>query len=486
MVKKITVAVGFLFLIVLLSIIVLYAAITPPNIKVPKQEDRIISGVTIWNPGETARQNQTIIIKQGMISEIRDTLSSDDVSLCKDCYVMPGLIDAHVHTPPRLAIGNQRLFSLLYLHYGVTSVRDTGQIDYSVSKLDSQISSGKIAGPRMYRCGPALDGSSPSFSGARSVNNEIEGRAIVQALSATGVDCIKVYDQLPASSFKGISAEAKKNGLPLVGHTPHSTKLSQITNFEVQHYTGIPYLNNAPPNGFAYLSQDLIDMSDAEIDEVIQLMKSNDISFLPTIANAKARLIVSAPERFKATKGVSHLPVFWQIAWPVIVDHAQTDEQITTELEAIPYALSFAAKARNNGIDVLVGTDVVMPYMVPGESIHLEIDILSKAFGSREMALQAATKINGQHIGQGKIGHLHIGAFADMLILKTDPRNDRLAPQSWSYLIVDGRLYNRTDMNKAIAKYDRHFNGEIYNSVFNFVYSKMLSSEYSHAGGEAE
>ena len=50
---------------------------------------------------------------------------------------MPGLIDAHVHTPPKLAIGNQRLFALLYLAYGVTSVRDMGQTDDSIAALQA-------------------------------------------------------------------------------------------------------------------------------------------------------------------------------------------------------------------------------------------------------------------------------------------------------------------------------------------------------------
>ena len=91
--------------------------LTPPNITPPPKQDHLITNVIIWNPGEPARAHQTIAIKDGLILEIRDTRPDDPESICPECYVVPGLIDAHVHTPPKLAIGNQKLFSLLYLQY---------------------------------------------------------------------------------------------------------------------------------------------------------------------------------------------------------------------------------------------------------------------------------------------------------------------------------------------------------------------------------
>ena len=471
--RKILIILGSAVGALLIVLGVLVWLLTPPTIKVPSQQDHIISYVTIWNPGEAPIENQSIVIADGLITEIRDTQADDPEPLCPGCYVMPGLIDAHIHTPPQLAIGNQRLYSLLYLYYGVTTIRDLGELDGSVPKLVDKIAKGKIPGPRMYRCGPALDGTPASFQGAVNLETAEDGRAKVAALAAEGVDCIKVYDKLPAAAFEGVEATAREYGLPLVGHTPHSVKLSEITDFENQHYTGVPYLENDPPEGFAYLSQDLIDMSEEEIDALLALMVQNNISILPTNANQLARLTVSDRDRFPATEGLMHLPLFWQQAWPNIVSHAETPEEIETELRAGPPARAFNRRARAAGIDVLVGTDVVMPYVIPGEALHLQLEMLSQAFGSDEAALEAATRVNARHIDEGMIGRIQTGAYADLLFFEDDPRRGLASMPDWTLLIANGRLYDRASLDEAVKRYDRHFNGKIYSTVMNFVYSLL-------------
>lgn len=459
--------------------------LTPPKIKAPPQQDRIISDVTVWNPGKTPITGQSIVIADGLITEIRGTRPDDPEPLCSGCYVMPGLIDAHIHTPPRLAIGNQRLFSLLYLHYGVTTVRDLGQLDDSLPKLMRNIDKGKVPGPRMYRCGPVLDGTPAAFQGALSLATAREGVNTVAELAAEGVSCIKTYDNLPADAFRGAAAEAARQNLPLVGHTPHGVKLSEIQNFEIAHFTGVPYLQDDPPEGFAYLSQDLIDMTPEEVASVISLMKRNNLSILPTNANTLARLTVPAPDRFPPTDGLKHLPSFWQQAWPVIVSHPEIEEVVQADLLASPIGLAFMNEARTAGVDVLVGTDVIMPYVIPGESLHLQLEMMADAFQSNENALEAATAINGRHVDEGMIGTLQVGAYADLLILENDPREDLAKIQNWTILMSDGRLYERAYIDDAVAKYDRHFNGPVYSSVMNFIYS-LLAGDYTHKSGNAE
>ena len=481
MLKKIGYGIAGLVIVLVVAIGLIFWMLTPPGLSVPKQKDRMISGVTVWNPGQVAIENQTLIIRGGVISDIRDTRPDDDAPICDGCFVMPGLIDAHVHAPPKLAIGNQRLFSLLYLKYGVTTVRDLGQTDDSIPSLAGKLNEGKIVGPRMYRCGPILGGDPPKVPGAQSVLSEEDGAAIVHQLADEGVDCIKVYDGLPEAAFKGISRQAAALGLPLIGHTPHSVKMSDIRNFESQHYTGIPYLHRQAPKGWAYKSEDLINLTPDEVAEVIGVMTANNIAFLPTNANLVARLTVSDRARFPASEGLRHMPDFWQIAWPSIVSHPETEAEIETELRGIPHALNFVREAQLGGVDVLVGTDVVLPYVVPGESMHLQLDILAEAFGSSETALHAATAINGKHIDEGRIGRLQAGAFADMLIFESDPRGDLSMVQDWHILIVGGRLYTRDYIDRSVARYDRHFRGAFYTKVLGLAYSQ-IAGDYEGSG----
>ncbi len=463
-----------------IMIICVFFLIQPPKIEVPEQKSWVLSNITIWNPGIEILERQTITISAGMIADIKPTTAITPTSLCDGCFAMPGLIDAHVHTPPKLAFGNQALFSLLYLKYGVTTVRDLGQFDDSLSDLVNKLNTGNLVGPRMYRCGRILDGIPVSVPGAIAVKDEVAGRRVVSAHHEQGVDCIKIYGNLSVEAFRGVAAQAQALGLPLIGHTPSAMSFHEIKNFESQHYTGIPYLKNAAPKGWAYKSQDLIDMTSTDMIDVIDVMNKNNIAFLPTNANVFARLTVSAPERFPATEGFKHLPNFWEIAWPSIVSHPETEAEIQTDLDAMPKSFDFVSKAHNEGIDVLVGTDVIMPYVIPGESMHLQLELLSQAFGSDEVALKAATHINGKHIAPGKIGVIAKEAYADLLLFKADPRDDLSKIQNWDFAIVGGRLYSRDDIDDAVDRYDQHFRGKLYTTIMDIAYN-ALSSDYEES-----
>lgn len=450
--------------------------LTPPDVPVPPRSDRMIARVTIWNPGEPLQLDQTIIVKDGRIAEIRPSRPDDDPPICPDCIVMPGLIDAHVHTPPQAAIGNQRLFSLLYLKYGVTSVRDLGQTDDSIADLQADIAAGRIAGPRMYRCGPVLDGERPSWPSALRIVDGPQAVGAVKTLKAGGASCIKTYTGLSRDTFKATAAEARRQGLPLVGHTPHAVNLRDVSDFEVQHFTGLPYLRKSPPAGFDYRSQDVSAMTEADIAELIALMKANRLAILPTQANQKARLTASDRQRFPPTEGLRHLPAFWEKVWPMIVAHPEGAEAIKADLDGIAAEIAFVGKARLAGIDVLAGTDVVMPYVVPGESLHLQLAMLSDAFGGDEAALAAATAVNGRHVDRGRVGRIAVGNFADLLVLPKGARPDLAAVQDWQFLMVGGRLYPRAQIDAALERYDRHFRGAYYETVMNGLVGTLVSS----------
>lgn len=458
---------GLIFLLVLAYV---YNAIQAPKLNVPKQAKHVFSNITVWNPGSDIQTEQSLYISDGHITDIKPTSSSDPESICDGCFVMPGLIDAHIHTPPKLAFGNQELFSLLYLKYGVTTVRDLGQLDDSVPKLKARLNSGKLVGPNMYSCGAILDGAPPFFDSYTVVLNQDDGRKAVKENANNGADCIKVYGNITPDALKGVSEEAKRLGLPLTGHTPRGTSLANVADFEVQHYTGIPYLNKPAPKDWAYRSQDLIDMTPAEIGDALSVMVANNISFLPTNANAMSRLTASDKSRYPASDGFSNVPEFWEIAWDTIVSHPETEAEIQTELEAMPVALSFIRKAHDGGVDVLVGTDVVMPYVIPGESLHQQIALMSQALGSPELALQAATLTNGQYIDKGRVGEVAVGTKASLLFFKTDPRGDLSNIPNWDYLMVEGRLYTREEIDVAVEQYRQHFRGKLYSKTLNIAY----------------
>ena len=405
------------------SLFLTYWALLPPALPVPPQSDAIISGVKILNPGEPVRSGQTIVVSDGRIVEIRPMQPGDPDPICDGCFAMPGLIDAHVHTPPNIVVGNQDLFALLYLAHGVTSVRDVGQSDGSIGALADRLNTGALVGPHMYRCGPIIESPPTSWPLAKVVTTAEEGTAAVDELAADGVDCIKVYNELKPEPFYAITSAARAADLPVIGHVPHAILIDQLSDFESQHFTGVPYLTRPrPPHGTDFQDSDVQAMGRAEVERVFEIAKQNNLSFTPTLANLSLRLIASDRNAVSTDAGRALSAGFLGKRVEPDRGHPNTEAAIQLRIATQPLIRALAATAHNKGVDILVGTDTLMPWVVPGEAVHLEIAALAQAFGDNEAALEAATVVNGRHIDRGMIGVLQGGARADILLLRDDPR----------------------------------------------------------------
>src|SRR5258708_4696833 len=106
-----------LFAILVLAVVALLVVLRPPaQLKVPPQ-GVTLSGLTIINPGAERRANQKILVEGGTIKEIGDSGSSHSDDHYSGSFVLPGLIDLHVHNPgPQGA--DIAYFFLMYLRYG--------------------------------------------------------------------------------------------------------------------------------------------------------------------------------------------------------------------------------------------------------------------------------------------------------------------------------------------------------------------------------
>jgi imidazolonepropionase-like amidohydrolase len=135
---------------------------------------RVIDGT-----GQPARDDQTLIIRDGAIAAIGDAISTPIPPGAKvldlpDHSVMPGLLGMHDHMfysqPVNLA--GQRVrgvlqfeqqssftFPRLYLAAGVASLRTTASVEpYADLNLKKWIDAGKIPGPKIHVTGPYLEG----------------------------------------------------------------------------------------------------------------------------------------------------------------------------------------------------------------------------------------------------------------------------------------------------------------------------------------
>ncbi len=132
--------------------------------------------------------------------------------------VLPGLIDTHVHT---LLMGDEGM--RLFIAAGVTAARDCGGKLEAVKAVARALASGEKLGPRLYVCGPLLQGTVQSlpepFASVmlESVPSPDAVPDKVKPLLENEVDSIKLYFSLPAETGRRIISYVGGN-VPVTGH----------------------------------------------------------------------------------------------------------------------------------------------------------------------------------------------------------------------------------------------------------------------------
>ncbi|MDT0552138.1 amidohydrolase family protein [Urechidicola vernalis] len=197
-------------------------------------------------------KNQTIVIHYNKIAAILPTknyIENDSTHsiILKDKYVLPGLIDAHVHfatnpTVERRDNAEQVLKEMLLT--GITSVRDMAGDTRALSSLARNTLVGDIDGPNIYysslMAGPeffsdlrtiatAQGGISGKMPYMKSIDNSSNLTLDVAQAKGTGAAGIKLYANLSKQEIKKIVKEAKKQKMNVWAHAALSpTKPSEI------------------------------------------------------------------------------------------------------------------------------------------------------------------------------------------------------------------------------------------------------------------
>ena len=121
------------------------------------QNARLIDGVS-----DQPQDNVAIVVVDDRISTVQPGSapqpSGADIVDLQGKTVLPGLIDTHVHS----TLMDTECFPL-FIAAGVTSARDVGGKLEKVQKNKEDLNSGAKLGPRLFICGPLLDGSDHSF-----------------------------------------------------------------------------------------------------------------------------------------------------------------------------------------------------------------------------------------------------------------------------------------------------------------------------------
>lgn len=380
-------------------------------------------------PGIGRVAHRRVVLGGGLIAAIEPSARSDT----PERYVLPGLIDMHVHLPPRYAPGLVDLFDLLFLTHGVTTIREVGSLDGRAFAL----ARAERVGPRIVACGPILDGDPASWPVARVVRTHAEGEIAVRDLAEHGGGCVKVYEGISADALSGIRSAAGALDLPVVGHVPFALPLADVPLDDVQHLC-YPRCGSVSPE---------------EIEAFVEGSAVRDVAHTPTLVVFEGQAHLARSAR-TADAPFDLMPRFWRDAlWQRVVHEANAD--------ALALMQALVRRLHARGVRIHAGTDPIQAYVVPGASLHRELALLVGSGLSAEEALAAATSVAGESLGIEALGRLEVGAPADLLVLREDPTRDLAALDTIEAVVARGRLYPIETLRAALDEERRYFDRSV-------------------------
>jgi len=454
------------------GLLLLWIFLPAPAVPVPSRSELVLVDVAVLHPGLRTQHHQTVRIREGRIARIRPARPADVPSPGADdlrgAFVLPGLIDLHVHL-----FGQSPLERLLYLAHGVTSVRDLGSPGPSQIEARAATRRGKLAGPRVFTCGEMLDGDPPVWPFARVVRTAREGREAVRELAARGADCVKVYEHLEAGVLDSIRQEAARHDLPVVGHVPFGVPFAEANIDDVQHFTGVAELIDPDYATWAEKAEAWGRLGPDEMQYVVDVSLRESIAHTPTLVMLERQAQLSDYERARRDPVVRLLPRFWRaVVWNPRFElgYHTLDERARARLDElyrlrVARGLELVRRLHRAGVPVFVGTDPYNAFVVPGASVHEEMELLLRAGLTPEEVWAAATRLPGAWLSDSGLGTLAVGAPADLLALRRDPTRDLEHLSGLEAVIAGGRLYPAAFLEAELERQREHFQSRLFELV---------------------
>ena len=400
----------------------------------------------------------------------------------KGYYLIPGLWDMHVHFRGNpvdrykpLAEENAALLELFVLN-GVVGVREMGgDLSDHVLRWREEIRAGKRIGPRILTAGRKLDVETPAWPGSIAVTSGDEARQAVQQMKQAGVDFIKVYfNDVEPAVFKAVIDEAHRVGLKVTGHLPPN--LSLQTAFELgldgMEHSSLQAPLQAAHDQFAAETKARVKM-DLRMDaaEIVRrrmflhdakeaarlypLLAARSFWVTPTLhVQARVRYEIAERDFDGDPRKRYYFPAIWA-SWDTKTGTRRPPPPANIDLlkRAVKQYGELVLAAHQAGVPMLAGTDcgVSNNYVLPGWSIHDELEALVRAGLTPAEALRTATVNPARWRGEAATeGTIEKGKRADLVLLRSNPLNHIGSTREVEAVFLGGEYYARGKLDALL------------------------------------
>jgi imidazolonepropionase-like amidohydrolase len=361
----------------------------------------------------------------GRIASIVDASAAD-----RPLYVVPGLIDAHVHLTfdasadpagayrsldDEARVDVARRNAARAVLAGVTTVRDLGGPLAVVAEVAHAIARGAAPGPDVVFAGAAITrvGGHLGLLGGE-VGGAAEARALVERQIAAGARAVKVVvsgggltpgtrpdrAELPAPVLDAAVEVARHHGVPVAAHCHATAAIRRAVEAGV---STIEHVSFVGPGGRVRFDP-----------ELARRMRDRGIAASPTVSGA-----LRSATRYRVAGA-----------------HNPDEVDAIGRLEARP---RISAELRAIGVTIVAGSDAGVTD-TPHDSIHDDLAAYVDLGMSPADALRTATVDAADALGLVDRGVVAVGRRADLIVVDEDPLSDLAALRRPLAVIAAGAL----------------------------------------------
>lgn len=497
-----------------LAVAVLLAAYAAPHAQSPPSPLRglgapgqslVIRNVTVIDgTGAAARPGMTVVVTGNRITAVGGSAAVPQNAQVVDGtgkFLMPGLWDMHVHPRGEIAVPRFNTYGdVLLLANGITGVRIMAGLP-QFQKTQAAILAGEAFGPRIELGSRNMDGLiprqplPPTFRDPaeeaeewRSVNageiprafqvtNAAQAKAAVTEAKATGVEYVKIHNELTPEAYFAIATEAKAQGLYLAGHVPTGVSVAMMSDTgtrSIEHWGGMlegcssredELLKAAlaavvlAPRERGFRNQELrrmaLDSYDAAKCAVLAVrLKRNNTWLSPTFMPGGGIKVQSERGADLITYVPNPLRTRWQQQAAAATEPpppSAGDQELATRVAARNRDIVIVMK--RGGVDFVAGTDSGGAWRIPGRSLHESLAEMNNVGLTPAEVIVAATSSSARLIKREKdLGTVQTGKLADLVLLDANPLDAVANARRITAVIANGRLFDRKALDGLLAQ----------------------------------